>query len=352
MKKKMILFLSIAFLAMLVSCKEENLSVDTESTIPVKAAELQPKSIQEFVTATGTAFAIREVLLKTEQTGRYLLHINPRTGVPFKMGDNIKKDEILISLDNPEFVNQIAFESKKLQHESAQREYTKQQSVYEKGGITLKELTDAERAFIDSKYSYENAVLALKKLEIKSPFDGVIVDLPHFTNSQWIEANTAVVQIMDYSRLYAELTLPGKEMDRVAQRQQVIVSDYSQPKNALTAVVTQISPALDPESRMFKVKIEIPNPDLKLKPGSFIKTDIVVQEKASVLVIPKNIILERRGAKTVFIIERGIALERRIQTGIENIDEAEVTSGLRPSDRLVIEGFETLRDRSRVKIME
>jgi membrane fusion protein (multidrug efflux system) len=352
MKKTPLIFLGLTALLSLWSCRQETLSVETETTIPVKAPELQPKAIQEFVTATGTAFPIRDVELKTEQAGRYLLKVNVRTGQAFRMKDGVRKDEILISLENPEYVNQVAFESKKLQHESAQREYTKQQGVYDKGGITLKELSDAQKAFVDATYAFENASLALKKLEVRAPFDGVIVDLPHFTDGQWIDANTPVIRIMDYSRLYADLTLPGKEMDRLAQGQRVIVTDYSQPNISLAGVVNQISPALDAESRMFKLRVEIPNPDLHLKPGSFIKTDIVVQEKASALVIPKSIILDRRGAKTVFVVERGIALERRIQTGIENVDEAEVTSGLKPADRVVTEGFETLRANARVKIIE
>jgi membrane fusion protein (multidrug efflux system) len=351
--KKSAAFVSIlAVLVLFPACKEESLSVDTETTIPVRTAELVPKPIREYVTATGTAFAIQEMELKTEQAGRYTLQVNPRTGASFRMNDRVKKGEILVSLENPEFVNQVAFDAKKLQRDSAEREYTNQKSVYETGGITLKELTDAERAFIDSKYGFENAVLSLKKLEVTAPFDGVIVGLPHFSGGQWVDANVVVAHVMDYSRLYSELTLPGKEMARLVRGQSVLVSDYSSPDTTATGTVDQISPALDPESRMFALKIVIPNPGLELKPGGFIKADIVVQEKESALVIPKNIILARRGAKTVFVVDRGVALERRIETGIENVDEAEVVSGLQPSDRIVTEGFETLRNRSRVKVIE
>jgi RND family efflux transporter MFP subunit len=351
-KKTPIVLLVLAAVLALASCKEEPLSVNVESTIPVKAAELKPKAIQEFVTATGTAFPIRDVQLKTEQAGRYLLKAGVRTGQALRMRDAVKKGEVLIALENPEYVNQVAYDSKKLQHESAQREYTKQQGVYEKGGITVKDLADSQKAFVDSTYSFENAGLALKKLEVVAPFDGIIVDLPHFTDGQWIDANTAVIRLMDYSRLYADLTLPGKEMGRLAQGQRVVVTDYGQAAAPLTGIVTQISPALDAESRMFKMRIEIPNGDFRLKPGSFIKTDVVVQEKSAALVISKSIILDRRGAKTVFVVERGISLERRIQTGIENIDEAEVVSGLKAGDRVVTEGFETLRANARVKIIE
>jgi RND family efflux transporter MFP subunit len=268
------------------------------------------------------------------------------------MGDSVAANTLLFSLDNPEYVNQTAMDSKKLSLESAEREFTKQQSVYEKGGITLKEVKDAEAAMIDARYSYENAKIFLAKLEIRAPFSGIIVDLPHFTANQWVVANTRVATLMDYSRLYAELTLPGKEMGRIRQNQNVAVSNYSQEKQKLEGKVTQISPALDPTSRMFKIKIEASNQDLLLKPGMFVRADIVVQEKADVIVIPKDIILERRGRKTVYVVQRGFALERRLELGIESSDSVEVVEGLEPEDSLIIEGFETLRNRSRVKVIE
>lgn len=352
MKKTICALLGLAALLALAGCKEEAVNVATESTVPVKAAELKPKAIQEFITATGTAFPTADVQLKTEQAGRYKLHAGALTGQPLRMRDAVKKGDVLITLENPEYLNQIAFDSKKLSYESAQREYTTQQGVFAKGGITLKELSDAQRAFVDAKYSFENADLALKKLTILAPFDGVVVDLPHFTDGQWVEAGTYAIRLMDYARLYADLTLPGKEMERLSKGQRVVVTDYGQAAATLPGIVTQISPALDADSRMFKMTVEIPNPGLRLKPGSFIKTDIVVQEKPEALVISKSIILDRRGQKIVYVIERGIALERRITTGIENIEEAEVLTGLKAGDRVVTEGFETLRANARVKIIE
>jgi RND family efflux transporter MFP subunit len=268
------------------------------------------------------------------------------------MGDSVAANALLFTLDNPEYINQTAMDSKKLSLESAEREFTKQQGVYEKGGITLKEVKDAEKAMIDARYNLENAKIALAKLEIRAPFKGIIVDLPHFTSKQWVEANTEVATLMDYSRLYAELTLPGKEMGRIKKNQNVAVSNYSQEKQKLEGKVTQISPALDPTSRMFKIKIEAGNQDLLIKPGMFVRADIIVQEKKDVIVIPKDIILDRRGRKTVYIIQRGIALERRLELGIESTDSVEVIQGLNPKDSLIIEGFETLRNRSRVKVIE
>jgi membrane fusion protein (multidrug efflux system) len=347
-----ILFLILISLLVLSGCQQERMTQESDTTIPVRVTTVENSSIQELVTATGTVYAVKETLLLTEQAGKYTLRQNPRTGRPFAMGDSVAADALLISLDNPEYVNQIAMDSKKLSLESAEREFTKQQSVYEKGGITLSEVKAAEGALIDARYSLDNAVISLAKLEIRAPFSGVIVDLPHFTSGQWLAANTEVASLMDYSRLYAELTLPGKEMGRIKRNQNVAVINYSREQQQLEGKVTQISPALDPTNRMFKIKIETANNDLLLKPGMFVRADIIVQEKADVIVIPKDIILERRGRKTVYVVQRGIALERRLELGIESSDKVEVIEGLNPEDSLIIEGFETLRNRSRVKVIE
>ena len=345
-------FILLISLLVFSGCQQERMTAESDTTIPIRVKEVEKSSIQEFVTATGTVYAVKETVLKTEQAGKYTLHRNPRTGKPFVMGDSVSANALLVSLENPEYINQIAIDSKKLSHESAEREFTKQQSIYEKGGITLKEVKDAERALIDARYSYDNAKISLAKLEIRAPFSGVLVNLPHYTSSQWVETNTEVATLMDYSRLYAELTLPGKEMGRIERDQNVGVHNYSQDKQKLEGKVTQISPALDPTSRMFKIKIEAANPELMLKPGMFVRADIIVQEKEDVIVIPKDIILDRRGRKTVYVVQRGIALERRLELGIETSDSVEVIQGLNPGDSLIIEGFETLRNRSRIKVIE
>ena len=84
----------------------------------------------------------------------------------------------------------------------------------------------------------------------------------------------------------------------------------------------------------------------------FVKADIVTDHKDSVIVISKNIILSRQKGKTVFIVDRGIAAERIIETGLENATDVEVTKGLLRNDRIVSSGYETLSNNSKVKIIK
>lgn len=349
---KFVLSLIAVLLLLTLGCSEDDLNIDVESAIPVRVEGLEFQPIKEYAFATGTAYSVNDAILKTEQVGFYNLLKNRRTGQQFAMGDEIKAGEVVVRLKNPEYENQIAFDSKKLNFDISQREFDKQKDIYDKGGITLRELTDAERAFIDSRYAFDNAKLQLAKLEMTAPFDGVIVDLPFHGPNQLIAIGETMVQFMDYTRLFCEVTLPGREADRVLRDQSALVTNYSQPEDTLIGRVTQVSPALDPESRMFKLTIEINNDSLTLRPGMFVKVDIIVDQKDSALVIPRDIILDRRGSKTVFVVEKGIAVQRTLETGLSNQNEIEVLSGLEEKERLVTEGFETLRHRSRVKVIK
>ena len=82
------------------------------------------------------------------------------------------------------------------------------------------------------------------------------------------------------------------------------------------------------------------------------KADIITDQKDSAIVIPKNIILSGSRGKYVFVVGRNSSADdRRITTGLQNQDYIEVTEGLSVNDRLIIKGFETLRDDSKVKVI-
>ena len=120
--------------------------------------------------------------------------------------------------------------------------------------------------------------------------------------------------------------------------------------DTLIGHIEQVSPVLDKESRMFKATLSIANDSLVIRPGMFMKVDIAVAAKDSAVVIPKEVILDRGDTKGVFVVEKGLALERRLETGLSNRLEIEVLSGLEVDEQLVVEGFETLRNRSKVKV--
>ncbi len=332
------------------ACNQSQENLDTQIAVPVSVQDVSLKPIEEFLTTTGTVNAIQDVVLKAETDGFYRLGKNSR-GKTFILGDFVKKGNIIIYLDNPELENNIKIDSQKLNLDISKSEYEKQQSLYKKGGVTLRELKDAERAFIDAKYNYDNAVIQLAKTKIIAPFDGFIVDLPYYTEGTRVAMSARMVQIMNYKKLYTDINLPGKELGRIKVAQSVRIMNYTLPKDTLWGEIKQVSPAIDADTRSFKASVEVDNHALLLRPGMFIKAEVVVAKKDSAIVIPKDVILASGQGNRVFVVVKGSADERRISIGIENPKEVEVTNGLKVDERLIVKGFETLRNRSKVKVV-
>jgi len=342
----------IALIAFLASCNSQGTSESAELAVPVSVEDIKLKSIQQFVNTTGTVKATREVELNSEMAGDYYLQNNPLTGRPYKLGDRINKGQVIIRLENEEYENNIALEAVKLNLEIAEQEYEKQKSLYEKGGVTLYELRNSEVSKTNARYSYEGTQIQLAKMNITVPFSGIIVELPYYTEGTRVASGSHMVTIMSYREMYMEINLPEKNITELETGQNVLVTNYTLPEDTLIGKVVELSPAISSETRTFTGTIEIENPELKFRPGMFAKADIIVDEKDSTVVIPKDIILTGNRGKYVFIVGRNSAADDRyITTGIENQDFVEVLEGLEQNDRLIVKGFETLRDDSKVKII-
>ena len=213
-KRTIILLLG---LVLVMGCGGPESNVETEVEVPVSVEDIQLKPIEAYLTATGTVQAIKEATLRAEMTGLYRLAVNPRTGKPFMLGDRVDEGELIVRLTDPEYENNVALESKKLNLEVSKNEFEKQQSLHEKGGATLRELRNAELSYINARYSHDNALIQIGKMKTTAPFAGVIVELPYYTPDVRVASNSAMVRIMDYHRLYMETNLPSKEIGVVME---------------------------------------------------------------------------------------------------------------------------------------
>ncbi|MBW6501438.1 MAG: efflux RND transporter periplasmic adaptor subunit [Bacteroidales bacterium] len=350
MKKIIILFVSaiIAFTA--CRNRDQNLAADVE--IPVTVEDIKLKPIEEFINTTGTAFPKGESELRSMITANYFLEKNPRSGRLWQMGDRISAGALIARLEDREYVNSVKLETNELNLELTESELRKQESLYEKGGVTLKELKTASINYANAKTNVETARLQMEKTRIVAPIDGIIVDLPYYTRGILVETGSVIAKIMDYQTMYMDVQLPEKYISDVKPGLEVKLTNYTLPFDTITGRLTQVSPAINADTRTFKGSISIDNSGLLLRPGMFVKADIVTSRKDSVIVIPKSIILSRQRGKTLFVADRGIAVERIIETGLENLTETEVIRGLEKNERIITSGFETLSNRSRIKIVK
>ncbi len=347
-----VIIVPIMFCLLLLSCGQQERQPELDIAAPVTVEEVTFKPIEEYITSTGTINATRVAEVVSEAAGFYHRGINPRTNRPFAVGDAVRKDEVLVTLENPEYENNVKIDSQKMSLDLSKSEFEKQQSLYDKGGVTLRELKNAEKSYIDAQYSHENALYQLAKLKVVVPLDGIITSITDHTPGVKINSGETIAQIMDYRRLTMDANLPEKQLGNIRGGQVARITSINLPGKVFTGRITQVSPSIDATTRTFTATIEAENPGQELKPGMFVKAEIVVDSRESAVVIPKDVILSRRDNRVVFVVERGLAAERRIVTGLENPDEVEVVEGLAAEDRLVIKGFETLRDRARVKVTE
>ncbi len=342
----------IALIAASTACNNQPTSTTTELAVPVSVTDVKPGSIEKIINTTGTLNATKTTVLNTEMAGEYKLLVNPRTHRPFALGDVVDNGQVIIELEDAEYVNGIGLESKKLNLDISEQNMKKQQSLYEKGGVTQLDYRNSEVSYTNAKYDFERANLQLAKMKVTAPFKGVITDLTAITNGTQVATGAAVVSMMDYSVMTTEVNLPEKYIGEVKIDQKVRIMNYTLPNDTLVGAVKELSPAISSETRTFKGVISVSNPELKLRPGMFAKIDIVLARKDSVIVIPKDIIISSQRGKSVFVVDNGTADEKRITIGYENQNEVEITSGLKMNDRLVIKGFETLKNRSKVKIVK
>ena len=342
--------LGALILLLFATCNNQPQTSANDIETPVSVRELKAdKSISRLIPNSGTALPLSSVDLNSEMSGRYNLQTNPRTGRPFKLGDTVRKDEVIIRLEDSEYENNIQIESRKLQLEIAEQEQTKQQELQGLGGATGGQVKNAEISASNARYALANANINLGKMNVKAPFDGVITNLPHYTDDVKVATNQPMVSIMNYANLYMEVNFAESNMPYIQANQPVHITQPTLP-DTLRGVISEISPAISSETRTFKCKILIQNSDLKLRPGMFVKADVEIDRSEGVIIIPKNILQTGRNSKYVYVVERNVAVLRNLVTGIEDDDNIEVLEGLNENDQLIIRGYETLRQNSRVKV--
>jgi RND family efflux transporter MFP subunit len=122
--------------------------------------------------------------------------------------------------------------------------------------------------------------------------------------------------------------------------------------------VTEVVPTLDPESRTFVVKIDLPEKKEGGKEPSLLRSGLFGKARFSVgrretLLIPQRSVMQRGELTSVFVVdESGTARLRLIKTGDMRGDRIEVLSGINGGERIIVDDLDSVTDGSRVQGME
>ncbi|HEU4436164.1 MAG TPA: efflux RND transporter periplasmic adaptor subunit, partial [candidate division Zixibacteria bacterium] len=194
-------------------------------------------------------------------------------------------------------------------------------------GITPEQLATIESG--DSTYT---------RLTIYSPRSGVVMNRAKLAGSYVTEGET-VYDIADLSAVWVWAEIYEYEIAGVSAGTPVTVSSPAYPGKKLSGSVSFVSPEVNKETRTIRVRAELENPGLLLKPGMYVDVDIKVQTGKRVLAIPVSSVLQTGNRQIVWVKASSTTFEpRAVALGVRGGDWWEVHSGIHEGEEVVSSG--------------
>jgi RND family efflux transporter MFP subunit len=293
------------------------------------------------VSTTGSLRASRTANILVEVRGDLFYVAGPDGRKPVE-GMRVQAGQQIARIQSPEYLNSIRLESREMAVENARNALAERQALFDEQLTVQSDVQAARKTLTDAISDLENARIQLEKLNVYAPIAGYLTGLVDTTEETIVEANTTIGQVVDYARALVDLRIPNSQMPMIDRGQEVRISNYAFRDQLFPGRITVLDPTLDPTSRTFRIEVAVDNPNLVLRPGMFVKADVVVEQRADVL--------ERRSRSVVFVEEAGVAQEREIEIGLQDDVMAEVVDGLAEGERVITSNYETLRSRTQVRV--
>lgn len=174
----------------------------------------------------------------------------------------------------------------------------------------------------------------LKDTAVVAPIDGVIQE-KRTSIGEYLAAGAPVVTIvrMDPLRLKAEI--PERESHTVHSGQDVRVT-VEGDTNVYTGKIMRLSPVIAEQNRMLLVEADVRN-NGKLRPGSFVRAEIVTNDAKMAVTVPNNAIVTFAGIEKVITVQNGKAVEKPITTGRRNAEFTEIVAGISVGEKVVVD---------------
>ncbi len=210
-------------------------------------------------------------------------------------------------------------------------------------------MRNAEGQLKSAQGKLRQAQASVSYTEIRSPINGVVTDRPFF-DGELASAGTPLVTVMEVSSLLAKMHLPQSQAQQVKVGNDATVTVPGMEK-PVAGKVTLVSPALDPGSTTVEVWVKVDNKDGSLRPGTSARVAIAASKVENAVVIPSSAVLKDEADKPyVMVIQNGTALKRSIETGASDGDQMQVSSGLKPGEKVITVGGYGLDNKVRVKV--
>jgi RND family efflux transporter MFP subunit len=193
---------------------------------------------------------------------------------------------------------------------------------------------------------------------VTAPVAGTIMVLPMAVGSTISQA-APLARLTSGGGLEIKLYVAERYISKMALGLPCEIELDAYPGEVFRGSVREMSPVVDPASRTLEIRVNVENPDSKLKAGMFAKVKVVTERKGDIVKIPANALIERFGEVYVFVVDTDrrdpayqVARKQLITRGILIDGVLEIQSGLAAQDEVVVRGQTMLGDGDRVNVID
>ena len=347
-------------LLMFSSCSEKEAQAEV-AIRPVKYSEVIYLGGDKARTFSGTAKTEKIINLSFRSSGII-------TMLDMKLGQKVKKGELLGSLDNvsARLNYESSIETKnsnESQMNTAKLNLNRVRKLYEKGSSSLSDYEDAKNSYRTAVASFESAKrsVAIQQDQIQfgylyAPEDGVIASVVAEVDEN-VSPGESIGVLNAGTAIEISLGLPESVINEVEKDMNVNVTFTAIPDVTFKSIITEVAPALDRDTSTYPVTVMVTDADERIKSGmaanvlfEFSNTDIA--EK--VMVVPASAVGENADGRFVFVVEsdekKTMVKKQIITIGNLTPEGFEVKTGLKLGQKVATAGLQTLLDGQEVKI--
>jgi multidrug efflux system membrane fusion protein len=358
------IFLATAFIGLLTSCAGTKAAAPPPSAEPVVAATVEQKDVPQQLRAIGAVEPYSTVAVKTQITGEL-------TGVFFKEGEDVKKGQLLFTLDKRPLEAELKKAEGTLAKDQAQAEHARvQQQRYEallSAGVVSKEEYEQFRSSAKTmdavvaadRADVENARVQLLYCSIYSPLNGRTGGLMVHQGNE-VKANDVpvLVNINQVEPIYVTFTVPEQNLAEIKKyssqkKLRVEARIPNDSRGKVLGTLSFIDNAVDQTTGTIKLKGQFPNSDRRLWPGQFVDAVLTLRALPNAIVVPSQAVQNGQQGPFVFVIKNDMTVEARPIVVSQNENgQAVVQSGLTPGERVVTDGQLRLVPGSKVQVKQ
>lgn len=198
----------------------------------------------------------------------------------------------------------------------------------------------AEAQLEQARAAYSATQELLAKSNIRAPFDGEVYYMT-MRPGYFVNPGDLLVQVADLSRVRVTAFVDEPDIGKLAKDQMVNITWDAVPGRVWHGTVTQVPTTVVVRGArsVGDITCEVDNSDRKLLPGVNVSVAIVTGQHENVLTVPREAVHQDDGKRYVFEVVNDSLVRREVQTGISNLTDVEITSGVSQGAKIALGAY-------------